>query len=431
MIQYRDDYGRIREIAIPVSVIHQGGHQLAGFLGDKGFAAPVSKKPRAFLQCLLLAVSGPSIHVAASTGWVPGVKELVFVLPGQVIGGTNKTRVVADNAALAGIKIAQRGSFKGWREGVGKKARGNSRLILAFSTALTSPLLRFAPTITPTMPHLYADSSCGKTSAAIAAGSVWGGAVGDPLGYAQSWNGTANYTLALAAAHNDTFVIFDELRTASAPDVVKAAYTLAGGQGRGRLSKDAQRRDTGRFRTMSLSTGELNFDELERQAAGPKRQAFAGAEMRLPSIPADTGQHGIFEDIGDFTGKKNGAARFADTLQSAARDHYGHAGPRFVEEIIAEVDETSEDEFRTEIAAMVSKFVASVELADGSDNAVQRLLRTFGLIAVAGQLACRWDVLPLKEDEIRWGVATCFKAWIGARGGSRSKTSNTCLDRAA
>jgi putative DNA primase/helicase len=208
---------------------------------------------------------------------------------------------------------------------------------------------------------------------------------------------------------------------------VKAAYTLAGGQGRGRLSKDAQRRDTERFRTMSLSTGELNFDELERQAAGAKRQAFAGAEMRLPSIPADTGKHGSFEDIGDFTGMKNGAARFADTLQSSARDHYGHAGPRFVEKIIEEVGEIGEYEFRREIAALVREFVVSVELEDGSDNAVQRLLRTFGLIAAAGQLACRWDILPLEEDEIRWGVATCFKAWIGARGGSRSKTSNTAL----
>jgi hypothetical protein len=37
VIQCRNDYGRIWEITIPVSVIHQGGHHLAGFLGDKGF----------------------------------------------------------------------------------------------------------------------------------------------------------------------------------------------------------------------------------------------------------------------------------------------------------------------------------------------------------------------------------------------------------
>ena len=428
VIEFRDAYKRVRQIVIPLTVIHQGGHHLGAHLAAKGFDAPVGKKPRAALQAILSIARGPRIHIAGSTGWVSGIKEPAFVLPDRIVGEHGDTRVVADSGAFANLKIAQCGTMEDWQDRVAAKARGNSRLTLALSAAFASSLLRFAPTTTPTVLHLYADSSVGKTSTLMASGSVWGGADGDALGFAQSWNATSNYILAIAAAHSDTVLILDELRTASAPDVVKAAYTLAGGQGRGRLTKDAQRRGIERFRTITLSTGELTLDEIERQASGPKQQAFAGAEMRLPSIPADAGKgFGSFEDIHKFANKPNGAAKFADALQSAARSNYGHAGPRFIEEMVEEITDIGEEEFRKEIAAMVREFAESVELEEAADDAVKRLLRTFGLIAAAGQLACRWKILPLSEDDIGWGVATCFKAWIGARGGARSKTANTAL----
>jgi uncharacterized protein (DUF927 family) len=428
VIEYRDSFGCIRRAVIPLTVIHQGGHYLAGYLAAKGFHAPAAKRARESLQSLLARITGPQITIANATGWVTGVDKAAFVLPNKIVGHIGNARVVADSSAFASIKIAAAGTFEDWQHGVAAKARGNSRLTLAICAALTSPLLRFASTITPTILHFFADSSCGKTSTLLAAGSVWGGADGDPLGYGQSWNATSNFILAIAAAHTDTLLTLDELRTASAPDVVKAAYTLAGGQGRGRLTKDAQRRGIDRFRTMVLSSGELTLDELERQAAGSKRQAFAGAEMRLPSIPADARKGlGIFEDIHKLRGKENGAARFADALQSAARSNYGHAGPRFIEELVEEIKEVEEDEVRKEIAAMVREFTESIDLDEGADDAVKRLLRTFGLIAAAGQFACRWKILPMSEDDVVWGVATCFNAWVKARGGARSKTAHTAL----
>ena len=54
-------------------------------------------------------------------------------------------------------------------------------------------------------------------------------------------------------------------------------------------------------------------------------------------------------------GKKRGAARFADALQSSARSHYGHAGPRFVERIIEHVKSVGEEQFRSEIAEMIRR----------------------------------------------------------------------------
>ena len=426
VIEFRDAYRHVRRILVPVSVIQQGGHHLASFLGQRGFAAPVAKKLRAALQALLSFVTGPRLKIVSSTGWVPDSDSLAFVVPGKIIGDAGSIRVVADTDTFRNLKIAQRGSFEDWQQGVATKAKGNSRLQFALSLALTSPMLRFAPNVGPTVAHIFGDSSMGKSTALEAAGSVWGGAEQDPLGFAHSWNATANFQISNAAAHSGTLLCLDEIHTAQ--DVVKTAYTLASGQGRGRLTKEAQQRSTDRYQTMVLSTGELTLDEMERHSAGARRQTFAGAEIRLPSIPADAGKGlGLFDTIQKFDGKDRGAARFADALRTASRSHYGHAGPRFVESVIEEIKEVGEEEFRKDIAKLIRDFGAKVELDDDADDAVKRLLRTFGLIAAAGQLACRWSILPLDEDDVAEGVSTCFKAWIASRGGARSKTSSTAL----
>jgi putative DNA primase/helicase len=423
VLEYRDAYRQVRRVVVPVSVVQQGGHHLASFLGQRGFAAPVAKKPRAALQSLLSLVPGPRIQIVSSTGWI---SRDAFVIPGKIIGDQGSGRVVADTDTFRNLRIAQRGSFEEWRDVLAAMTKGNSRLQFALSIALASPLLRFAPNVGPTVAHIFGDSSMGKSTVLELAGSAWGGAENDPLGFAHSWNATANFHISNAAAHSGTLLCLDEIHTAQ--DVVKTAYTLASGQGRGRLTKEAQQRSTDRYQTMVLSTGELTLDEMERQAAGAKRQTFAGAEIRLPSIPADAGKGlGIFDNIGKFTGKDRGAARFADALRTAARSNYGHAGPRFVECIIEEIKDVGEEAFRRDVARFIRDFAGRVELEDDADDAVKRLLRTFGLIAASGQLACRWEILPLEEDDIADGIATCFKAWIVSRGGARSKTSSTAL----
>jgi hypothetical protein len=54
----------------------------------------------------------------------------------------------------------------------------------------------------------------------------------------------------------------------------------------------------------------------------------------------------------------------------------------------------------------------------GCDGQVQRVAQTFGLMAVAGELATSMGILPWDEGEATWGVETCFADWLAKRGGT-------------
>ena len=214
VIEYRDPFGGIRQTVVPLSIVHQGGHQLAGFLAGKGFEASVSKRARVALQSVLSIVHGPRIQIVGNSGWIVGIDALAFVTPDKIIGDVAGARVVADTDAFKNLKIAKHGTFPGWQGGVAERAVGNSRLQFALSFALASSLLKFAPNVGPTVAQMLGDSSIGKSTALETAGSVWGGAQDDPLGFAHSWNATLNFHLSNAAAHSGTGLCLDEFHLA-------------------------------------------------------------------------------------------------------------------------------------------------------------------------------------------------------------------------
>ena len=425
-IQFRDRFKRIRDLLIPRSLIAEGQAKLAAFLGANGFDIPPGKKLRERMQVLLHNLHGPRVEIVKRTGW----HDDVFVLPERIIGDIGSTRIIPD--LPRNLKIKTRGSLEGWQRHVASPARGNSRLELAISLSLASPLLRYAPQITPIMVQIFGPSSIGKSTAGLVAGSVWGGAEDDNLGYGESWNGTLNAHMAKAQARSGTFYLVDEMRTGE--NVTKMAYALSSGQGRGRLDKSANLRHEEKFSVFSLSTGEVTFEEQER-ICNPRTQTFDGAELRLPSIPADAGVGlGLFEDIHDTDyekakGRGGDAAGFANARQHASRENYGWAGPLFVERLlehIASIDENDRS-FSSKLNDQIIRFAQSLDLDPKADDAVKRLARTFGLIAAAGQLASDFKIVPIPAEEMVVGVRKCFHDWLASRGGSRSKTGTTAL----
>lgn len=429
-IQFRDLFKRPRDLLIPRSLIAEGGNKLAAFLAGNGFDVPIGKKLRERVQLLLHMLHGPRVVIARRTGW----HSEVFVLPKRIIGDPGTARIITD--LRENLKMGQRGSYEGWQGGVAERCQHNSRLLLGLSLAFASSLLRFAPSITPSMIHLFGPSSIGKSTAGLVAGSVWGGSEESGLGFSETWNGTLNAHMSKANARSGTLYALDEMRTGE--NVTKMAYSLSSGQGRGRLDKSANLRSEEKFSVFSLSTGEVTFEEMER-IGNQRAQTFDGAEMRLPSIPADAGAGlGLFEDVhGEDTRKSagNGAALFANRIQEAARENYGWAGPLFVERLLEHLAEDDDPRVKSELNLgfanrlniAIDRFVASLKLNSEADDAVKRLARTFGLIAAAGQFASDFEVVPIPGDEMVAGVRKCFNDWLLSRGGARSKTAATAL----
>src|SRR5262249_48019695 len=56
--------------------------------------------------------------------------------------------------------------------------------------------------------------------------------------------------------------------------------------------------------------------------------------------------------------------------------------------------------------------------ASGADGQVQRVARTFGLLAAAGELAIGYCLFPWPEGEAVRAASRCFADWLSDRGGT-------------
>ena len=291
-----------------------------------------------------------------------------------------------------------RGILADWQQGVGSLVAGHSRPVFAVSAALAGPLLGLLGLEGGGF-NFYGQSSRGKTTTVKAAASVWG--KGDSPGYVRPWRSTANALEAAAALHADTILILDELGAVEAKEAAMAIYSLTSGTGKGRSGRDGSLRQSLRWRTMVLSTGELRLtDKLEEN----RQRARAGQQVRLVDIPADTGKSfGAFDSGGIYNDPK----LLADRIKAAAQTSYGTAGPEFIRRLIAEGLHKNPDD----IKAMIDAFRQN-HAPKEADGQVLRVADRFGLVAAAGELACDLGIVPWQKGNALDAVRQCFIDWL-------------------
>ena len=133
--------------------------------------------------------------VGVSPRGVPGQREVRACLPIAVekLGATYQTK----------------GLSRKWQE-LCRLAEGNSRLMMAIALAFVGPLGELLGG-DPPMIQLVGAAESGKSSIAIAAGSVWGEHNDkERKSFSESWNNTTNNLEPVAAAHDATFLVLDE-----------------------------------------------------------------------------------------------------------------------------------------------------------------------------------------------------------------------------
>lgn len=296
------------------------------------------------------------------------------------------------------------GTLEGWQENVARYAIGNSRLGLALSTAFAAPLLY--PTGSESGGfHFRGGSSTGKTTALIVAGSVWGG--GDVRGFIRTWRATSNGLEGVAALHCDSLLCLDEMGQVDGREAGSIAYMLANGQGKTRANRSGEPRRTAEWRLLFLSSGELTLaDKIAEDGRG--RRAAAGQEVRVVDIPADAGVGlGVFEKLHGFS---SGDA-FARQLKIGAGQHYGEAWRAFMSIITKDFDAIA-----PAVTAHRDKFL-TLNCPKNADGQVSRVAARFGLAAAGGEMATASGILPWEAGEATRAAATCFNAWLEARGG--------------
>jgi uncharacterized protein (DUF927 family) len=412
LLRWKDEDGRSRTYAVADADLHGEPRVICSKLAAMGLR--ITRGCGGHLADYLNDVNiARRVTTVSRTGWHKIGGPWSFVLPDRTIGATGGETIILSGANAAPFEVS--GSLDDWKDGVGRLVAGHKRLVFMVSAAFVGPLLKLAGQEGGGV-HLVGPSSTGKTTCAEAAASVWGR--GGSPGYVRSWRSTANALEATAALHTDTALLLDELGVAEAREAGAAIYQLSAGSGKGRAARDGLLRAGMTWRTFYISTGEIGLGD---KLVESRQRATAGQSVRLLEIPADAGTgFGVFDHGGDTGNAKD----LADAIKREAVTRYGTAGPTFLSRIIGEgIDEVT----RTTLD-MVAAFRASV-ITGGADGQVLRAADRFGLVAVAGELAIAFEIVPWAAGDARAAAEACFRDWLDARGGSEAQEVREAIVR--
>jgi putative DNA primase/helicase len=400
LLQWEDRDSRTKIWAMPKALLAGDGIDVRRALLDRGLAIASGTKPRNLLSNYLVSQrSDNRARAVATTGWYGGA----FVFPDGAIGKANGEHCFFQTEHAFAHSYNVRGSLQEWKENVAKFAIGNSRIAFAVSTSVASILIHECGVESGGF-HLRGASSIGKSTALLVAGSLWGG--GETLGFLTSWRATSNGLEGVAVVHNDALLCLDEISQVSAKEAGDIAYMLANSCGKNRAARNGSLRKPAQWRLLFLSSGELSLADKIAEDFRGKRQT-AGQEVRFVDIPADTGEHGLFENLHGLPSSQ----AFADHLRKTARQYYGTAARALIETIAGELSDIAEA-----VKKAANSFVAD-HCPHGADFQVQRVAHRFGFVAAAGEVAIVKAILPWEAGEAAKAAKVCFDAWLAARGG--------------
>jgi putative DNA primase/helicase len=335
-------------------------------------------------------------------GWAPVGER--FVLPNEIIG---RQTGVWFSGRINIAHYRKSGDFNVWKSRVAAPCEGNSYLILALSCAFAGPLLE--PLNIPGLGfHYFGDSTTGKSTSLAVSASAWG-----PEKFMISWRTTINGLEIQAASRSSTLIPVDESHQVDPKVLDASVYMLLNGTAKARMNKDISPREIEHWRACVLSSGERS---IETHQATAKIEHKVGQTVRIIDVPVVTGPYGLFEDIHEA---KNGA-EFSDALRDAATRHYGHAGPSFVEKFIANFAGL---QLSARLADILEEFGIGLSAQD------TRVARSFALIALAGELAIEWRILPWPSRSALSAAINIFNLWSKSQPRSTRSKENAQILR--
>jgi len=395
LLEFTDMDGNWRKWAMPMRLLAGKGDELRQELLDRGVQYNINKSKH-LTDYIMNSSPKKRVQASSQTGWF---ESNSFVMPDMVIGEGN-VHFQSETAAINAF--SRSGSADSWQKNIGEKCPGNTLLTLSVSAALAGVLLNKTHTKGAGL-HFVGDSSTGKSTVAEVAASVWG-----PQSFIQSWSATSNGFEGAAEARNDTVMILDEINEAMPGEVGKIAYMLSNGMGKQRSTRTGAARRVKSWRLMLLSTGERTLANIMEQAG---KQVTSGQLARLLSIPADY-PYGAFQELHGFASGRE----FADHLKESVQEDYGHIGIEFIRSII-----DSEEDLPGRLASIIDKVLPANPRSTES-----RAGKTFAIIALAGELAVEFGLLPWSKGAAVDAAKEAFELWRNLQSDPVSESEQIC-----
>lgn len=396
LLEWQDDDGKKHQWAMPLELLEGDGAEVRRELARLGLHISPNLTERNLLSAYIKVWPVEDrVRCIERLGW----HKDIFVTPSGSIGAANELTVF-QNAHAIEPTYAESGTIDEWRSSVASLAAGNSRLAFAISVAFAGPLAHITGEDSGGF-HLRGASSSGKSTALKLAASVWG----EPSTYVRLWRSTINGLEGLAALHNDSLLILDEISQIDPGSAGEAAYLLANGQGKARASRKGFAKPAQRWRLFFLSAGEESLSAIMARAG---KRSSAGQEIRLADIEAYAGADmGIFEELNGF----QSAASLASSIKEVTSKYHGTIGKEWLKQLVAN---------RTLLAANINDTIKQFLIKAMPTQAagqVERVARRFALVATAGELATQYGLTGWAVGEANESVLKCFLSWLDSFGG--------------
>ena len=338
------------------------------------------------IKALKAADPASEITVVSRPGWhlLSGLDHPVFVAPtGEIIGApTGCALELAASVGLDGRAVC--GTLPGWQEAAAAAigAANCPHFTLGILSGFVGPIQGLARFDSCGI-NQSGLSSSGKTLSQRLAVSAWS-STGLGSGLLQSLRTTENAIESIAQSASGTILALDEMAHVEGRTLGRMIYSVAGGQGKARLSSEAVLRQRCSWTTFILLSGECSLEEKVCEDNG---QWMAGMAVRILDVDVTTVNRAVPQDV---------LARIDGILK-----HHGHAGPAFVRRLVEHGYHGRPDDLRQTILN------AARRIAGGDADSMRiRAATVFALLLVAGGLAKDFGLLPQTTDVegvVKWG----------------------------
>jgi hypothetical protein len=414
-VRWRDPDGNEHEGLIPAEWLEGGGAKVRQYLASGGLLlAPTGRWTGNDPLIDYIRSEKPKgrLRIVSNPGW----HKDVYVLPdGDVVGARDGERVIL-HTADARSRIRRRqiaGTLEDWKAHVAMRCEKNPLLQLSVCTSLVGPILRLMNQSSFGI-HIKGPSSTGKTVTATSGGSVWGTNREKPgMPNVEGWHATVNGLEGIACAHNDGFVVLDEMGNVAPKAAAVAVYMLSEGREKARKDRDSNLKPPRDWSLTYISTGEVGLAQL---VAEEGKRVHGGQMVRLIELSSDAGAGmGVFGDLHGMASP----AEFADSLMKASCTNYGTA-IRALLGIITEDPDAVECRLRQLREEYRPRF-------DGAVGEVLRVGAIFALEAAVGEFCIEAGILPWPSGSALSAMEACFQRWIDHRGTTGALDEETAI----
>jgi uncharacterized protein (DUF927 family) len=304
-------------------------------------------------------------------------------------------------------KATPAGSYQEWKDNIASEVVKYPFPAFALIYAFSSYLMQIIE-LSTTFVHIYGRSSRGKTLLLQLATSVHANAADPNMGessYIAKWNTTTAGLESIARLFDGSIGVFDELHMCDDKQFSNAIYTICSGSSKTRAAANGRAQKKFDWKFLALSSGEQSgFEKLTKTNIA---EATTGKAIRFIDIAIPKQ---IFTDYdGNELGSEE-ANNLATKLKEECSLNFGHAGRDFVQNLLnlGSSQEELKALIEQDMKRMFDKLTADLTLK----NEERRIMRTFAMIAAAGNFAVMFDILPMTEDQVFSAVSLVRDIWL-------------------